>query len=85
MMTKRTGVILAVVTGLAAMSNAMAGNPGSGCDVVTLSGSGTRLESGVTVGSETLTIVATGEQIVHGRPVGHNGLSGWKGYFHLVA
>lgn len=62
MKTKKVGVILAI-TGFAAVTNAVAGNPESGCDVVTLSGSGTRLESGVIVGSETLTIIATGEQI----------------------
>lgn len=38
-------------------------NPNDECDVVSLTGSGTRLESGVIVGSETLTIIATGEQI----------------------
>ena len=63
MKAKKLGVILAVVTGFAAVTNVVAGNPESGCDVVTLSGSGTRLESGVIVGSETLTIIATGEQI----------------------
>jgi hypothetical protein len=63
MKTKKLGVALAVVTGFAIVTNAVAGRPESGCDVVTLSGSGTRLESGVIVGSETLTIVATGEQI----------------------
>lgn len=63
MIPKMLGVILAVVTGLAAITNAMAGDSESGCDVVTLNGSGTRLESGVTVGSSTMTIVATGEQI----------------------
>jgi len=63
MKTKKLGVVLAVITGFAAVTNAVAGNPESGCDVVTLSGSGTRLESGVIVGSEMLTIVATGEQI----------------------
>jgi len=41
----------------------VADNSVNGCDVVQLNGNGTRLESGVIVGSETLTIVATGEQI----------------------
>ena len=63
MKTKKLGVILAVVSGLAAVTNAVASNPESGCDVVTLSGSGTRLGSGVTVGNSTITVVATGEQI----------------------
>ena len=63
MKTKKLGVIVAVVAGFAAATQAMAGNPNSRCDVVTLSGNGTRLESGVIVGSETLTIVATGKQI----------------------
>jgi hypothetical protein len=63
MRTNRLGVVLAVITGLAAVTNAAASNPKSECDVVTLSGSGTRLENGVIVGSETLTVVATGEQI----------------------
>ena len=63
MMTKKLGVILAVITGFAIVGNALAGNSESGCDVVVLNGSGTRLESGVIVGSETLTIVSTGEQI----------------------
>ncbi|HWR76793.1 MAG TPA: hypothetical protein VN283_06260 [Thiobacillus sp.] len=63
MKTKWLGGIFAVVTCFAAVPPAMAVNPLNGCDVVTLSGSGTRLESGVIVGSETLTIVATGEQI----------------------
>lgn len=63
MKTEKLGVIVAVVAGFVAAPQAMAGNPNSGCDVVTLSGTGTRLESGVIVGSETLTIVATGEQI----------------------
>jgi hypothetical protein len=62
MMMNRLGVVMAMVTGFAAVTNAAA-NPPSGCDVVALSGSGTRLESGVIVGNETLTIVATGEQI----------------------
>ncbi|MBU1223305.1 MAG: hypothetical protein KKA22_00425 [Gammaproteobacteria bacterium] len=63
MKTNRLGVILAVIAGFAAVTNAVAGNPKSGCDVVTLSGSGTRSESGVIVGSSTLTLVATSEQI----------------------
>ena len=66
MRTKWLVEMLALVTCFATVPSAVAGNPGSGCDVVTLSGSGTRLESGVTVGSSTMTVVATGEQI----PVG---------------
>lgn len=42
---------------------AFAGHQRGECDVVSLTGSGSRLENGVIVGSETLTIVATGEQI----------------------
>jgi hypothetical protein len=42
---------------------AMAGPERNGCDVVALSGSATRLDTGVIVGNETLTITATGEQI----------------------
>ena len=63
MKTKWLGEALAVVGFLAAVPTAVADNPESGCDVVMLNGNGTRLESGVIVGSETLTIVATGEQI----------------------
>lgn len=63
MKSKNFGVLLAVVTGFVANTNAVAGHPVSGCDVVTLNGNGTRLESGATVGSSTMTIVATGEQI----------------------
>lgn len=63
MKTKWLGEVLAVVGFLAAVPTAVAGNPESGCDVVMLNGNGTRLESGVIVGSSTLTIVATGEQI----------------------
>jgi len=61
--TKELGVILAVVSAFSAVTNAVADNSVNGCDVVQLNGNGTRLESGVIVGSETLTIVATGEQI----------------------
>lgn len=63
MKPKKLGAILAVVTGLAAATNAGADNPLNRCDVVTLSGSGTRLESGAIVGSSTMTIIATGQQI----------------------
>lgn len=63
MKTEKLGVMVIVVAGFVGAPQAVAGNPSSGCDVVTLSGTGTRLESGVIVGSETLTIVATGEQI----------------------
>jgi len=63
MKTKKLGVALAVIAGFAAVTNAVADNPANGCDVVTLAGSGTRLASGVTVGSSMLTIVATGKQI----------------------
>ena len=63
MRTKWLVEMLALVTCFATVPTAVAGSPESGCDVVTLSGSGTRLESGVTVGSSTMTIVATGEQI----------------------
>jgi hypothetical protein len=58
MKTKWLGEALAVVGFLAAVPTAVAGNPESGCDVVMLNGNGTRLESGVIVGSSTLTIVA---------------------------
>jgi hypothetical protein len=63
MMTKYLAMTLALITGFTTVDNALAGNSENGCDVVALNGSGTRLESGVIVGSETLTIVATGEQI----------------------
>lgn len=63
MKTKQLRVALAVIAGLAAVTDALADKSVNVCDVVTLSGSGTRLESGVTVGSSTMTIVATGEQI----------------------
>lgn len=63
MKAKGLGVVLAVVACSVAVTAGAAGKPASGCDVVSLNGSGTRLESGAIVGSETLTIVATGEQI----------------------
>lgn len=63
MKTRKLGVVLAVITGVAAATNVVAGNRDRGCDVVTLNGSGTRLDSGAIVGTETLTIVATGQQI----------------------
>lgn len=63
MKSKNFGALLAAVAGFAPPTNAMARLPESACDVVTLIGSGTRLESGAIVGSETLTIVATGKQI----------------------
>ena len=56
-------VILIGFMCLAGFNFSIAGSEQSGCDVVSLNGSGTRLENGVIVGSETLTIVATGEQI----------------------
>ena len=62
MKSKALAAILAGVAFSAAATTAMAGSP-EGCDVVQLSGSGTRLENGAIVGSETLTVVATGEQI----------------------
>jgi hypothetical protein len=42
---------------------AIAGSSQSECDVVALNGIGTRLDTGVIVGSETLTVIGTGEQI----------------------
>jgi hypothetical protein len=63
MKSKALAAILAGVACSAAATTAVAGSPESGCDVVQLSGSGTRLENGAIVGSETLTVVATGEQI----------------------
>jgi hypothetical protein len=69
MKAKIFSVLLAVVSCFSTLTSAVAGNPGyagnpaNSCDVVALNGNGTRLESGAIVGSETLTIVATGEQI----------------------
>jgi hypothetical protein len=63
MKANKLGVVLAAVACFSASTSATAGKPDSDCDVVSLSGTGTRLESGAIVGSETLTIVATGEQI----------------------
>jgi hypothetical protein len=67
MNAKRFSLMLAVVTCFSVLTNAVAGKPSikseTSCDIVSLSGSGTRLESGAIVGSETLTILATGEQI----------------------
>jgi hypothetical protein len=42
---------------------AFAGHQRGECDVVSLTGSGSRLENGVIVGSETLTIIESGESI----------------------
>jgi hypothetical protein len=63
MKAKMLGATLAGIACLAGTSVALADNPMNRCDLVALSGSGTRLESGAIVGSETLTIIATGEQI----------------------
>jgi hypothetical protein len=63
MLTKKLGVIVVGVGSFVVATLAMAGNPNNGCDVVTTHGSGTRLESGVIVGSSTVTLVATGEEI----------------------
>jgi len=63
MKAKMLGAMLAGIACLAGTSVALADNPMNRCDLVALSGSGTRLESGAIVGSETLTIIATGEQI----------------------
>lgn len=63
MKIKALGAVLVGVACLAAATGVVADNPRNACDVVTLSGSGTRLESGVIVGSSTMTLVATGEQI----------------------
>ena len=63
MNTKRVGVLLAAVACFSTYAHAAAGKSESECDVVSLNGSGTRLENGAIVGNETLTIVATGEQI----------------------
>ena len=55
---------LAIAVFVAAVATAAAASPTeTGCDLVMLNGSGTRLANGAIVGSETLTIVATGEQI----------------------
>jgi hypothetical protein len=70
-MTRRTKMarktaVSTMVSGfacLAVLSIAMAGPKHNDCDVVTLNGEGTRLESGVIVGSEILTIAETGEAI----------------------
>lgn len=63
MTTKTTvSVILAGFACLAVCNVATSGPAQSDCDVVVLSGSGTRLDNGVIVGNETLTVVATGEQ-----------------------
>ena len=64
MKAKHRGEKLALAIFLGAISTAAASSPTeSGCDTVTLNGSGTRLASGAIVGTETLTITATGEQI----------------------
>jgi hypothetical protein len=64
MASKRTfRSIMATLACLFGFGAAMAGAAQSDCDVVALSGEGTRLDNGVIVGSETLTIVATGEEI----------------------
>ena len=55
--------LLANIACCASIVNVLANNPDSACDVVTLSGTGTRLESGVIVGDEIMTIVASGKQI----------------------
>lgn len=52
------GIACALVGGAAS-----AGYPPGHCDVVALNGSGTRGGDGVVVGSSTLTVVATGDQI----------------------
>jgi hypothetical protein len=59
-------IVIVILVGficLAGVNISIAGSEQSDCDVVALNGSGTRLENGVIVGSEILTIVATGEQI----------------------
>ena len=55
--------IMATLAGLFVFGVAIAGSSQSECDVVALNGSGTRDDNGVIVGSETLTVIATGEQI----------------------
>ena len=64
-MTNKTAVrsTLAALACCSALGTAIAGSAQSGCDVVALNGSGTRLDNGVIVGRETLTIVATGKEI----------------------
>ncbi len=48
---------------LAGFTTSMANSDKTDCDVVTLAGSGTQLQNRVIVGNETLTVLATGEQI----------------------
>lgn len=62
MKAKALAAILGV-TCLAAATAAGAAKPVGACDVVQLNGTGTRLANGAIVGNETLTILATGEEI----------------------
>ena len=57
------GAFFAALVGLLGCGPLTGGTPPSTCEVVALNGGGTRLETGVIVGSETLTIAATGQQI----------------------
>ena len=88
MKANQLGVVLAAVACFSVSTSATAGKTDGDCDVVSLSGNGTRLESGAIVGNETLTIVATGEQIpreFHGCPAGNHRFSRWKGDVQDIA
>lgn len=63
-MTSKTAkhALLMGLVGTLGFATAFAGPRQGDCDVVSLAGSGTRLENGAIVGSSTLTIVSTGEQ-----------------------
>ena len=57
------GSIIVTFACLSGFGAAIGGSSQTECDVVSLNGNGVRLDNGVIVGNETLTIVATGEQI----------------------
>lgn len=62
----RLSIIHLILTSIACfsvVSYANAGDMSNGCDVVSLNGTGTRLQNGAISGSEIMTIIATGEQI----------------------
>ncbi len=63
MKTNTFAGIAAAVACFCTTSTALAGEPHNACDVVSLSGTGTRLPNGAITGNEVLTIVATGKQI----------------------
>lgn len=56
-------LVLVSMACLCGVRAALAAPGQTGCDVVLLNGSGTRINDQVVVGSETLTVVATGETI----------------------